>query len=131
MHIRRHPAAPFGVMQLACIPPRCRIAGLADSPFLDAAQVHQRQSLSAAHLGMHQQSSQGRNMTAFGRYARDTTDMFNIELARIIQTEREQEIQAELRRRRLLGGNNETAVRDESAPPAPRLQRRASGATSR
>ena len=71
------------------------------------------------------------NMTSFGRYARDTIRMFNIELARIIQTEREQEIQAELRRRRLLGGNNGKAARDESAPPAPGLHRRASGATSR
>lgn len=70
-------------------------------------------------------------MTAFGRYARDTDAMFNIELARIIQTEREQEIQAELRRRRLLGGNKEAAARDECPAPTPPLQRRPSGATSR
>jgi len=69
-------------------------------------------------------------MTAFGMYARDTVGMFNIELARIIQTEREQEIQAELRRRRLLGGTKERAVSECSAP-APKLQRRPSGASSR
>jgi hypothetical protein len=71
------------------------------------------------------------NMTSFGKYARDTVGMFNIELARIIQTEREQEIQAELRRRRLLGGTKEKAVGDECSAPAPRLQRRPSGASSR
>jgi hypothetical protein len=70
-------------------------------------------------------------MTGFGRYARDTTGMFNIELARIIQVEREQEIQAELRRRRLLGANEVKAERDECATPAPRLQRRPSGMASR
>ena len=64
-------------------------------------------------------------------YARDTTDMFNIELARIIQVEREQEIQAELRRRRLLGANEAKAGRDDCETPSPRLQRRASGMPSR
>ena len=75
--------------------------------------------------------SAAENMTAFGMFPRDTSDMFNIELARIIQTEREQEIQAELRRRRLLRGNDAKARGDDGAAPAPRLQRRASGATSR
>jgi hypothetical protein len=70
-------------------------------------------------------------MTGFGRYTRDTVDMFNIELARIIQAEREQEIQAELRRRRLLGGNDPKVGHDDCSTPAPRLQRRPSGATSR
>ena len=70
-------------------------------------------------------------MTSFGMYARDTTNMFNIELARIIQVEREQEIQAELRRRRLLGANDIKAERDDCSTPSPRLQRRPSGMPSR
>jgi hypothetical protein len=70
-------------------------------------------------------------MTGFGRYARDTVGMFNIELARIMQAEREQEIQAELRRRRLLGKNGPKATQSEGPTPAPRLQRPASGMASR
>ena len=71
------------------------------------------------------------NMTGFGRYARETIDMFNIELARIIQAEREQEIQAGLRRRRLLEGSDPKNPHDDRSIPAPRLQRRPSGAASR
>jgi len=70
-------------------------------------------------------------MTAFGRYTPDTVAMFNIELARIIQAEREQEIQDALRRRRLLDGSDTKGARDERSAAAPRLQRRASGVTSR
>lgn len=70
-------------------------------------------------------------MTGFGRYARETVGMFNIELARIIQAEREQEIQAELRRRRLLAGNEKKTARNDCIAPAPPLQRRASGMASR
>ena len=70
-------------------------------------------------------------MTGFGRYARDTVGMFNIELARIIQAEREQEIQAELRRRRLLEGSDPRVAQSDRSTPAPRLQRRPSGAASR
>jgi len=71
------------------------------------------------------------NMTGFGRYARDTVHMFNIELARIIQAEREQEIQAGLRRRRLLEGSDPKTAQDDRSTPAPRLQRRPSSAASR
>ena len=70
-------------------------------------------------------------MTGFGRYARETVGMFNIELARVIQAEREQEIQAELRRRRLLAGNDAKPGREECSTPAPRIQRPASGMASR
>src|SRR5690349_813708 len=131
MHIRRRPAAPFSVMHLACIPaaadrlptpprgpsmqPKC----ISDQPFPLARPVCIKNADRTV------------NMTGFGKYARDTVGMFNIELARIIQTEREQEIQAELRRRRLLGANKERAVSDERSTPAPRLQRRPSGASSR
>ena len=41
-------------------------------------------------------------MTSFGMYDRHTGGMLNIELARIIQEDREREIAAELRTRRLL-----------------------------
>ncbi len=41
-------------------------------------------------------------MTGFGMFQRQTSHMLNIELARIIQAEREREIAAELRNRRLL-----------------------------
>jgi hypothetical protein len=71
-------------------------------------------------------------MTAFDMYARDTRRMMNIELARVIQAEREREIQAELRRRRLLTGDDGTVEsRRDVAAPARRLQRPASGMASR
>ena len=79
-------------------------------------------------------------MTAFGMYARHTQPMMNLELARIIQMEREREVQGELRRRRLLAneGNN---VESHDATPLNlrirhlrrprRLQRPESGMVSR
>ena len=41
-------------------------------------------------------------MTGFGMYDCQTRDMMNLELARIIQADREREIESELRTRRLL-----------------------------
>jgi hypothetical protein len=55
----------------------------------------------------------------------------NIEFARIIQAEREREIQAELRRRRLLEGSGSIVQSRETATPRRTLQRPASGTASR
>ena len=41
-------------------------------------------------------------MTDIGMYRRHTRCMWNIELGRVIQAEREQEIEADLKRRRLM-----------------------------
>jgi hypothetical protein len=70
-------------------------------------------------------------MTAFDMYARDTRRMMNIEFARIIQAEREREIEADLRRRRLLEGNVNDGEPRKAVAPARRLQRPASGMASR
>ena len=70
-------------------------------------------------------------MTSFGMYTRETPPMMNIELARIIQAEREREIQAELRRRRLLQGNAKPVEGSDTGAQARRLQRPASGMASR
>lgn len=71
-------------------------------------------------------------MTGFGMYGRQTGPMMNIELARIIQSDREREIETELRTRRLL----RSAETTESTPDTSRLIRRpqraaSTGATSR
>ncbi len=58
-------------------------------------------------------------MTGSGRYVRHTATMMNIELARILQDDREREIEAALRIRRFL---KPTATL-ESNPPAPRTIR--------
>lgn len=73
-----------------------------------------------------------RNMTGFGMYGRQTGRMMNIELARILQNDREREIETELRTRRLL----RSAETTESIPTTWRAIRRpqrpaSSGATSR
>ena len=70
-------------------------------------------------------------MTAFDMYARDTRRMMNIEFARIIQAEREREIEADLRRRRLLEGNVNDGEPRKTVAPSRRLQRPASGMASR
>ena len=70
-------------------------------------------------------------MTGFDMYPRHTQPMMNIELARIIQAEREQEIQAELRRRRLLGGNVDHGQARPTVVRRGPLQRPASGIASR
>jgi hypothetical protein len=71
-------------------------------------------------------------MTGFGRYARQTTGMMNIEMARILQEEREREIAATLRAREVL----RTTTAEEPNTPAPRTIRRtqrpaSTGAVSR
>jgi len=71
-------------------------------------------------------------MTSFGMYGRQTEPMMNIELARILQNEREREIEMELRTRRLL----RSAETTESIPDTSRAIRRpqraaSSGATFR
>ena len=71
-------------------------------------------------------------MTGFGMYGRQTDGMMNIELARILQEDREREIAAALRTRRLLQPAESSEGRRESSPPARSLQRPAStGAVSR
>jgi hypothetical protein len=71
-------------------------------------------------------------MTGFGRYDCQTARMMNIELARIIQEDREREIEAALRARQIL---RPTETR-EPMTPAPRTIRRpqrpaSTGAVSR
>ena len=71
-------------------------------------------------------------MTSSGMYDRNNGRMMNIELARILQTEREREIEMELRTRRLL----RSAETTESIPDRSRSMRRpqraaSTGATSR
>lgn len=70
-------------------------------------------------------------MTRSGMYGRQDEHMMNIELARILQNDREREIEQELRIRRLLRPADATEStepsRDESRS-ATRLQRPASGA---
>jgi hypothetical protein len=48
-------------------------------------------------------------MTDFGIYERQNSVMLNIELARIIQADREREIEARLRERRLLRSSDSAA----------------------
>lgn len=71
-------------------------------------------------------------MTGFGRYDCQADAMMNIELARIIQDEREREIEASLRTRRILRPTESPEV----IPPAPRTihrthRRVSTGAASR
>ena len=54
----------------------------------------------------------------------------NIELARILQTDREREIEQELRIRRLLRPAETTESNRSASAPAARLQRPASGAAA-
>lgn len=70
-------------------------------------------------------------MTGFGRYGGQTMTMMNIELARILQNEREREIEADLRNRRLL---HPTDVGQPSRRIVPRIrpaQRPASSGAAR
>jgi hypothetical protein len=71
-------------------------------------------------------------MTGFDRYDGQTVTMMNIELARILQIEREREIEADLRSRRLLQPT-EVAESDRRSPARIRSAQRAasSGAASR
>ena len=54
-------------------------------------------------------------MTGSGMYGGDDVLMLNIELARILQVEREREIEVELRARRLLGSTARKSAADGSA----------------
>ena len=69
-------------------------------------------------------------MTGFGRYDRQNERMMNIELARILQTDREREIEQELRIRRLLRPAETTESNRDGSRPLARLQRPASGAAA-
>ena len=69
-----------------------------------------------------------RNMTGSGRYDRQTEHMMNIELARILQNDREREIEQELRTRRLLRPAEQTESNRGLSRPLNRFQRPASGA---
>lgn len=72
------------------------------------------------------------NMTGFGMYDRQTDGMLNIELARIIQEDRERQIAADLRTRRLLQPSEPTVARRDPCLEARPLPRRAStGAAAR
>ena len=71
-------------------------------------------------------------MTSSGMYDRKNGRMMNIELARILQTEREREIEMELRTRRLLRSAETTESIPDTSRSMRRPQRAAStGATSR
>lgn len=71
-------------------------------------------------------------MTDFGMYERQTDGMWNIELGRIIQEDREREIQADIRLRRLIHRNEPGDVERVLASRSRKVQRPAStGAPSR
>lgn len=73
-------------------------------------------------------------MTGSGMYGRQTDGMMNIELARILQEDREREIAADMRVRRLLRPTdaNPTPTRREPCAETRPLQRRPStGAAAR
>ena len=67
-------------------------------------------------------------MTGSGMYGRQDEHMMNIELARILQNERERDIEAELRIRRLLRPVEATESGRDAPKAIGRLQRPASGA---
>jgi hypothetical protein len=72
------------------------------------------------------------NMTCSGMYGGHTRHMLNIEIARIIQADREREIEAELRIRRLLRPSD-TADTGRTVSRKSRVSQRpaSSGAASR
>jgi hypothetical protein len=71
-------------------------------------------------------------MTGFGMYDCKTRTMMNLELARIIQADREREIESELRTRRLLRNDHAgDAARPAKAEPRPVHRPASTGATSR
>ena len=69
-------------------------------------------------------------MTGSGRYGCQTGPMMNIELARILQNDREREIEQELRVRRLLRPVETTESSRNDSRSVARLQRPASGAAA-
>ncbi len=72
--------------------------------------------------------SRGSNMTGSGRYGCQTGPMMNIELARILQNDREREIEQELRVRRLLRPADPAESDRDLQRPMARVQRPSSGA---
>ena len=68
----------------------------------------------------------GGYMTDFGMYERQTDGMWNIELGRIIQEDREREIQADIRLRRLIHRNEPGDVERVLASRSRKVQRPAS-----
>jgi hypothetical protein len=70
-------------------------------------------------------------MTCFGMYSRQTVGMFNIELARIIQADREREIEAALRVRRMLRPAEKDAVLAASRSMCTTQRPASTGALSR
>ena len=71
-------------------------------------------------------------MTSFGMYDCETRRMMNLELARIIQADREREIESELRTRRLLRKDDIGDGRQPAKPDRRPVHRPAStGASSR
>jgi hypothetical protein len=74
-------------------------------------------------------------MTSFDMYDRQTRRMFNIELARVIQEDREREIAADLRTRRLLQPTESIEAievrRDPCLEPRPVQRPASTGAASR
>ena len=71
-------------------------------------------------------------MTGFGMYDWQTRHMMNLELARIIQADREREIESELRTRRLLQNDNAgDAARPARAGRRPVHRPASTGAASR
>jgi hypothetical protein len=72
------------------------------------------------------------NKTGFDMYGLQTDGMMNIELARILQEDREREIAADIRARRLVEPTGSTATRRDPCAEVRPLQRRPStGATAR
>jgi hypothetical protein len=70
-------------------------------------------------------------MTSSGMYDSKNGRMMNIELARILQAEREREIEMELRTRRLLRSAETTESIPDTSRSMRRPQRASTGATSR
>jgi hypothetical protein len=71
-------------------------------------------------------------MTSFGMYERQNEHMLNIELARIIQADREREIEAGLRRERILRSiKTQDATRRQSPSIRPTQRPVSSAAVSR
>ena len=74
-------------------------------------------------------------MTRFDMYGCHDGGMLNFELARTIQADREREIEADLRSRRLLGTDRSTTVAKTDSPSRPTIRRgqrpASSGALSR
>jgi hypothetical protein len=70
-------------------------------------------------------------MTSFGIYGRQNVDMLNFELARILQADREREIEAALRNRRLSRPAETDAVLAPSRSLRPTQRPASTGALSR